>query len=423
MKYFLYTVVLLLFLQAFNCYGRLSNGSSTVNPDTCRPINFNCGGEESENRRNIRPQSGSPGKRGIQGPEGPAGPPGASGPKGEPGNEVDKTLMQMDILQMFGAVSCEELRTKHHVTRSGHYWMRSKDVEWPVYVFCDFQYREGNRTCRDLPFDSENLESGYYLAKRNETSEAEFMYCDFKIHEVSSCDQLKTTLKVKQPGYYRMRSSVSTQPTFEYCDIIEREDVSTCYGLRKKYGLHEATTYTLKSSPTSQPFKLFCNLSSDKVVTEVSHNIENEIKNPNRCEPGGCYSAAPAYNLGNEHIVEIIASSRECRQYIKVRCTGIIFLNEGYAWWVSRDGDKMNYWGGATSGRDKYCACGETNSCIVQSYKCNCDSNDNNILTEDGGYLTDKSKLPVKEIRLGDQDDAGEQAWHTLGKLECFGEA
>ena len=37
-------------------------------------------------------------------------------------------------------------------------------------------------------------------------------------------------------------------------------------------------------------------------------------------------------------------------------------MSEKVAWWVSRDGRKMNYWGGA-GGSANMCACGVTNSC------------------------------------------------------------
>ena len=44
-----------------------------------------------------------------------------------------------------------------------------------------------------------------------------------------------------------------------------------------------------------------------------------------------------------------------------------------------------------------------------------------NVWREDSGVLTDKTKLPVKQLRFGDIGDRGEQGYHTLGKLKCFG--
>ena len=86
----------------------------------------------------------------------------------------------------------------------------------------------------------------------------------------------------------------------------------------------------------------------------------------------------------------------------------------------------MNYWGGAR-GHYRMCACGVTNSCTT-SKRCNCDGNwflfNKAGWREDSGLLTDKSVLPVSQIRLGDLGDwPREEGYHTLGKLKCYGEA
>ena len=56
---------------------------------------------------------------------------------------------------------------------------------------------------------------------------------------------------------------------------------------------------------------------------------------------------------------------------------------------------------------------------VDSSNGCNCDKNDFNW-REDSGLLTDKSKLPVIQMRFGDTG-VNETGYHTLGKLECFG--
>jgi len=35
--------------------------------------------------------------------------------------------------------------------------------------------------------------------------------------------------------------------------------------------------------------------------------------------------------------------------------------------------------------------------------------------------LTEKSDLPVTQLRFGDTGDSREQGYHTLGKLKCYG--
>ena len=98
-----------------------------------------------------------------------------------------------------------------------------------------------------------------------------------------------------------------------------------------------------------------------------------------------------------------------------------MFRNSGYAWWVSRDSTKMTYWGGASPGSGK-CACGMNNTCADSERACNCDKNDN-VWREDSGLLTDKTKLPVIELRFGDTDKPTEEGYHALGKFMCYSTA
>ena len=96
--------------------------------------------------------------------------------------------------------------------------------------------------------------------------------------------------------------------------------------------------------------------------------------------------------------------SQNCEQFIKFECKDdVSFVQESVAWWVSRDGRKINYWGGA-GGSANMCACGVTNSCS-SGKKCNC-YNGRSAWREDSGLLTDKSALPVSQIRLADLDDS-----------------
>ena len=60
--------------------------------------------------------------------------------------------------------------------------------------------------------------------------------------------------------------------------------------------------------------------------------------------------------------------------------------------------------------------------CANPNYGCNCDANDN-VRREDSGLLTDKTKLPVKELFFGDNGKLDGQGYHTLGKFKCYGTA
>ena len=98
----------------------------------------------------------------------------------------------------------------------------------------------------------------------------------------------------------------------------------------------------------------------------------------------------------------------------------LLFNGDMYGWWVSRDDEKMEYQGGVNSVPFK-CAFGLNDTCADTNYGCNCDENDGNW-REDSGLLTNKSKLPVIQMRFGDTGDGdNEKGYHTLGKLECYG--
>lgn len=44
-----------------------------------------------------------------------------------------------------------------------------------------------------------------------------------------------------------------------------------------------------------------------------------------------------------------------------------------FAWWVSRNNHKMDYWGGSVFGTRK-CECGILGTCIDPTKWCNCDA-------------------------------------------------
>ena len=176
------------------------------------------------------------------------------------------------------------------------------------------------------------------------------------------------------------------------------------------------------------PFNVYCDMSDKGGVglTVISHDSESRT-HVNSVSPGcgsaGCYSKDVTYTgASTSQLAALTRVSQNCEQFIKFECNrDIVFIEDSYAWWVSRDGTRMNYWGGA-SGRNHMCACGVTNSCSNRGQKCNC-YNGGSGWREDSGLLTDKSTLPVTQIRLGDLDDSREEGYHTLGKLKCYGKA
>ena len=203
----------------------------------------------------------------------------------------------------------------------------------------------------------------------------------------------------------------------------------TCSGLLKKIpsshsGLRYLNPQGLVSSPVVQ---VYCNMTSKSGVgvTVIGHDSESRTLVKGYELPGS-YKRKINYDISMKQIVAIMKQSKNCEQYIKYECYESVFrlrsAGKYFGWWVSRQGSKMNYWGGGAVNSGK-CACGMTNSC-AGGYKCNCDANDL-VWREDSGYLTDKNTLPVTQLRLGDTGDvrgsAHEAGYHTLGKLRCWG--
>ena len=176
------------------------------------------------------------------------------------------------------------------------------------------------------------------------------------------------------------------------------------------------------------PFSVYCDM-SDKGgvgVTVISHDSESRtyvvnIPGCGNTNPG-CYNRSVTYTgISTAQLAALTRVSQICKQFIKFECNNdVAFVANGMAWWVSRDGRKMNYWGGA-GGSANMCACGVTNTCS-SSRKCNCNDY-NSGWKEDSGLLTDKSALPVSQIRLADFDGSDEEGYHTLGKFKCYGQA
>ena len=171
------------------------------------------------------------------------------------------------------------------------------------------------------------------------------------------------------------------------------------------------------------PFTAYCDMSDKNGVgvTVISHDSESRTLVRGYESPGS-YSRDIHYTGASlSQLASLTRVSSHCEQFIKYECYNSETLGNEYAWWVSRDSTKMTYWGGALPGSGK-CACGMTNSCADAWRACNCDRNDE-VWREDSGLLTDKTHLPVKQLRFGDTGSSGEDGYHTLGKLRCYGRA
>ncbi len=171
------------------------------------------------------------------------------------------------------------------------------------------------------------------------------------------------------------------------------------------------------------PFTVYCDMIGQEGVgvTVVSHDSEDRTYVRGFEAPGSYRRDIRYTGASLSQLKGLTEVSKNCQQSIKYECKSSTLYGRSTGWWVSRDGENMTYWGGATQG----CACGMTNSCADPDFSCNCDKNDY-TWREDSGLLTVKSDLPVSQLRFGDtggqlNPSKVEQGYHTLGKLECYG--
>ena len=162
-------------------------------------------------------------------------------------------------------------------------------------------------------------------------------------------------------------------------------------------------------------YNVTCNMTDKNGVgvTVISHDSEDRTP-VNGYEAPGSYLRDVHYKESNlSQLASLTGISSHCEQFIEYECSHSMLLwpsktkNSSFGWWVSRDDGKMSYWGGATE--NGKCACGMNKTCANPKRGCNCDINDRRW-RKDSGLLTDKAKLPVKQLRFGDTGDTREQA-------------
>ena len=235
------------------------------------------------------------------------------------------------------------------------------------------------------------------------------------------------SIKQSHKGYYICRAT-NALTTIEAKVKISSPVVAVSCSVIRKYVSSVSGNYAIDPDGEGglAPFTVFCDMTdkSGVGVTVISHDSESRT-HVNGYSSRGSYSRDVHYiGASLSQLASLTRISPHCEQFIKYECYNSVLLysNYGspYGWWVSRDSTKMTYWGGASiNGK---CACGMTNSCADSRLGCNCDKY-HNAWSEDSGLLTDKTKLPVKQLRFGDTYGGDNQGYHTLGKLKCYGTA
>ena len=233
---------------------------------------------------------------------------------------------------------------------------------------------------------------------------------------------LIANIKKSHAGSYTCRATNVLSTIEAKVRINSPVTATSCSVIRKNF-ISVSGNYVIDPDGVGglAPFTVYCDMSDKNGagVTVISHDSECRM-HVNGCDPAGCYSRDIHYRgVSLSQLASLTRVSSHCEQFIKYECYNSMIFRGELGWWVSRDSTQMTYWGGASPGSGK-CACGMTNACADSSYGCNCDKNDNEWL-EDSGLLTDKTHLPVKQLRFGDTSGSNEQGYHTLGKLKCYG--
>ncbi|MBN3305013.1 CNTP2 protein, partial [Amia calva] len=171
------------------------------------------------------------------------------------------------------------------------------------------------------------------------------------------------------------------------------------------------------------PFKVYCNMTEDKVWTTVSHDLQSQ-KSVSGSSQDKRTVLQLSYSASMEQTSAITSSAENCEQQVSYSCRMSRLLNtpDGvpYSWWVGKGNEKHFYWGGSSPGIQK-CACGIERNCTDPKYYCNCDA-DQKQWREDAGVLVYKDHLPVSQLVVGDTNRPGSEAKLTVGPLRCQGD-
>ncbi|XP_031574453.1 contactin-associated protein-like 2 [Actinia tenebrosa] len=198
----------------------------------------------------------------------------------------------------------------------------------------------------------------------------------------------------------------------------------------KSLGLDRDAHCILSSGGSSAKdrYTALCNVTDpQRAYTVIRHNLDSGTHVNQGDFTIGMYVHKINYHAASmKQIIALIDLSEHCRQYIRFDCIKSRLLNSpngpSHAFWVSRDGKKQNYWGGATPGSGKCaCAMGKDgkggNLCTNPSKFCNCDIRDNEWRMDDG-YLEEKDLLPVTSVMFHEKSAKSK---FVLGQLECWG--
>ncbi|XP_014677786.1 PREDICTED: contactin-associated protein-like 2 [Priapulus caudatus] len=204
-------------------------------------------------------------------------------------------------------------------------------------------------------------------------------------------------------------------------------DFKSCAEIKESGFSHQDGTYWIDPDGEGGilPFSVTCKLSQPgSGVTIVTHNADKCLHVKGYEDPGSYRHDVIYEGATIEQLTALTQVSTTCDQYMRYECFGsVIYSNRArlrYAWWQSRDNERQFDWGGAPWNSGE-CACTKNRSCFTRGEVCNCDSNAE-LWLSDNGLLNNKTLLPVTQLRFGDTGgkNAREEGYHFLGPLRCY---
>ncbi|CAG0891274.1 unnamed protein product [Darwinula stevensoni] len=223
----------------------------------------------------------------------------------------------------------------------------------------------------------------------------------------------------------KMRLQLDTiEERFQYLEAITLQITPrTCQTL-SNLGVKRTGRYFIDPDGAllgDPPIKVLCDM--DTVSTVVLHDSMKNDSEISNCAAPGCSARRVSYDASLKQMMALMNQSHSCHQGIKYDCSSAA-LSTGdvhYAWWMDRHGQPQYYWHGSNATKHT-CKCGLSGDCVDLNLPCNCDS-EAPQWESDSGEITNKTALPIAELRFGGLQFAGQKAKYTLGGLVCTGEA
>ncbi|CAG0885541.1 unnamed protein product [Darwinula stevensoni] len=226
-------------------------------------------------------------------------------------------------------------------------------------------------------------------------------------------EHLKSLLENKMEDRLQYLEAVTRQITPPTCETL------ASLGVTRTGSYLVDPDGVLRGDP---PIRVLCDMKTDPVSTIVLHDSmgNTEVKH---CPKPGCYRRRVAYDASVKQMNALIERSESCKQEIRYDCysTALTVSGTNYAWWVDRHGEPQYYWAGSHAGKH-VCSCGLTDNCVDPTVPCNCDA-EASQWESDVGAITNRTALPIKELRFGNLRFKSQEANYTLGGLVCMGKA